>query len=260
MLPVVKKCGKKILRASEFFGFNLWTIYHLRHLPRYLSELFQWWRLGGSIRYIHPRLSEYSSAASGVCGGHYFHQDLLVASLIFEHQPHRHLDVGSRVDGFVAHVAAFRRVDVLDIRPLEIVGHTNINFIQCDFTAPSIDELSDSVSCLHAVEHFGLGRYGDEVDPEGSAKGILNLKRIVAKGGRLYLSCPVAEHGRIEFNAHRVFSPSDISEKVCGDGTFALKEFSLVDDSGRLHRNVEPVVVLKWGVWYGCGIFVFEKL
>lgn len=260
MLQVVKKCGKKILRTTEFFGFNPLALCHLRYLPRYFFELFKWWRLGGSIRYLHPRLSEYSSVASGVCDGHYFHQDLLVASLIFEHQPYRHLDVGSRVDGFVAHVAAFRRVDVLDIRPLKITGHANINFIQCDFTASDIGEVSDSVSCLHAVEHFGLGRYGDEVDLEGSAKGILNLKRIVTKGGRLYLSCPVSEKDRVEFNAHRVFSPSDITERVCGDGTFVLKEFSLVDDLGRLHRNVEPIVVSQWGVWYGCGIFVFEKL
>ena len=48
--------------------------------------------------------------AGGVASGHYFHQDLLVAQWLNAANPQRHIDVGSRVDGFVAHVAAFREI------------------------------------------------------------------------------------------------------------------------------------------------------
>src|SRR5690348_13939918 len=47
---------------------------------------------------------------SGVARGHYFHQDLYDAQRIHAAAPRRHIDMGSRVDGFVAHVAAFRPI------------------------------------------------------------------------------------------------------------------------------------------------------
>src|SRR5581483_400021 len=72
-------------------------------------------------------------AAAGEARGHYFHQDLLVASWIHAAAPARHVDVGSRVDGFVAHVASFRPVDVIDIRPLA-TSWEQITFHQRDIT------------------------------------------------------------------------------------------------------------------------------
>jgi hypothetical protein len=56
------------------------------------------------------------------------------------------------------------------------------------------------------VEHIGLGRYGDPLDPEGSVKAFLELKRIVQPGGDLYVSVPVDDVNRIYFNAHRAFA------------------------------------------------------
>ena len=40
-----------------------------------------------------------------------------MAQKIFEARPLRHVDVGSRIDGFIAHVASFRVVEEIDIRP-----------------------------------------------------------------------------------------------------------------------------------------------
>jgi hypothetical protein len=39
------------------------------------------------------------------------------------------------------------------------------------------DGYCDSLSCLHALEHFGLGRYGDPIDPRGHEKGITRWRR-----------------------------------------------------------------------------------
>ena len=55
------------------------------------------------------------------------------------------------------------------------------------------------------VEHIGLRRYGDPLDPDGTVKAMAELKRIVIPGGDLYISVPVDEMNRIYFKAHRAF-------------------------------------------------------
>ncbi|MBK7517925.1 MAG: DUF268 domain-containing protein [Betaproteobacteria bacterium] len=154
-----------------------------------------------------------ASAEGGTASGHYFHQDLHVAQRVFALKPDRHIDVGSRVDGFVAHIASFREVDVLDIRPIKPNGVSAIRFRQADLMQLPEDlrASTDSVSCLHALEHFGLGRYGDPIDPEGYVKGFRSLVAMLKPDGRLHLSVPVGRQ-RIEFNAHRIFDPRTLLE------------------------------------------------
>jgi SAM-dependent methyltransferase len=195
-------------------------------------------------------------AQSGLARGHYFHQDLLVAQKIFSNRPDRHLDVGSRVDGFVAHVAAYRELGVLDIRP-QTSPVKNVSFIQADLMEadPGLQACTDSLSCLHAIEHFGLGRYGEPIWPDGHLVAFSNLYRMLKPGGTLYFSVPIGSQ-RIEFNAHRVFSLEYLRQMF--QGLFAVKSFSLVDDEGKL---VTDVPWTRQGrqqyrsLWYGCGIF-----
>jgi hypothetical protein len=199
---------------------------------------------------------------SGVATGQYFHQDLYVAQRIHEAAPRRHLDVGSRVDGFVAHVAAFRQVDVLDIRPLT-TGARNITFLQRDITkpAPGSDEVTDSVSCLHALEHFGLGRYGDELDYYGYRKGWDNIAAMLEPGGTFYFSVPISHEQRFEFDAHRVFSVAYVCDELVAPG-FDVAAFAYVDDAGELHTDVDvtsPEARRSFGLTYGCGIWTLTK-
>jgi hypothetical protein len=136
---------------------------------------------------LYPILGQNSSLA-GEIGGHYFFQDLFVAKRLLEENPRRHIDVGSRIDGFVAHVACARGLDVVDVRPVT-VRIPNVRFRQLDMTKGVPAELRgayDSASCLHALEHFGLGRYGDELDPRGCEKGLQALSQLLSPRGRLY--------------------------------------------------------------------------
>jgi len=68
----------------------------------------------------------------------------------------------------VAHVAAFRPIEVFDIRPLHSTV-ANITFVQADMMQLSSElvECTDTLSCLHTIEHFGLGRYGDPIRVNG---------------------------------------------------------------------------------------------
>ena len=112
-------------------GLNPLKIISYRFLFRFLKERKNFIQLGGGPVKFYPVLDNYAGDA-GAVKSHYFHQDLLVASFIYEKKPKRHIDVGSRVDGFVAHVASFRKIEVFDVRPLELINYDNIDFVQAD--------------------------------------------------------------------------------------------------------------------------------
>jgi SAM-dependent methyltransferase len=198
---------------------------------------------------------------SGSASGHYFHQDLLVASRIFQNGPQQHVDIGSRIDGFVSHVASFREIEVFDIRPLNITI-PNIVFKQLDLMNTNFDLISycDSVSSLHAIEHFGLGRYGDKLDYNGHLKGLKNIYEMLKKDGKFYFSVPIGPQ-RIEFNAHRIFSVKYIIELI--QDKYRIDSFSYVDDEGDLFRDI-PLhpnkIENNFSCKYGCGIFELTKI
>lgn len=234
--------------------------------PRFLKDLWTFRRLNRAatapfpLNRLYPCLCDRRDAG-GTARGHYFHQDLLVARKVFLRKPVRHLDVGSRVDGFVAHVASFREIEVVDIRPTASAV-VNIRFNCLDLThciPEAFRGQYDSVSCLHALEHFGLGRYGDPIDPQGHIKGIDSLSALLSPGGTLYLSVPIGPQ-RLEFNSARVFSLSYLLGLV--ERNYRVKDFALVDDSGDLQESVTLTperVANNYGVWYGCAILELEK-
>lgn len=197
---------------------------------------------------------------AGTASGHYFHQDLLVARAIYQRSPRRHIDVGSRIDGFVAHVASFREVEVLDIRSLPEVS--GISFRQADIMhlPEEFHRTADSVSCLHALEHFGLGRYGDPIDFDGWWKGLQGLQSLLQPDGTLYLSVPTGVKQRIEFNAHRVFSIPFLID-VLGE-EFHFEDLSFVHDDGSLSEHVQLDSIQaqeSFSADYGCSIWTLRK-
>ena len=158
----------------------------IKGLPFYFQNLIelkrQQKRIGGEFPFgkLYPCLED-RFAESGSTKGHYFHQDLLVARRVFLNKPRLHVDVGSRVDGFVAHVAAFRSIEIFDIRGLTSKT-PNISFKQIDLmNKPDeyMEDYCDSLSCLHAIEHFGLGRYGDPINLDGHNIGLNNIYQIL---------------------------------------------------------------------------------
>jgi hypothetical protein len=93
----------------------------------------------------------------------------------------------------------------------------------------------DSLSCLHALEHFGLGRYGDPIDPSGFERGLCNMASLLTKGGIFYLSVPIGID-RVEFNANRVFDPR-IIYRLALRNSLQLSALTVIWQDGR----VEPV-------------------
>jgi SAM-dependent methyltransferase len=222
-----------------------------RQLP--LNNLFP-------ISSMNPQLSDRFENA-GSLPLHYFHQDLYVAKQIYKNNPVKHVDVGSRIDGFVAHIAIFREVEVFDIRNLGglIPG---VKFVQADLmsTEFTFRDYTDSVSSLHAIEHFGLGRYGDKIDVNGYLKGLNNIYQLLKPGGRFYFSVPIGPQ-RIEFDAHRVFSVKYLLELF--KDKYRISSFSYIDDNNNFFADAAldtQSVNNDFNCTYGCGIFVLEKL
>src|SRR5262249_19182135 len=140
---------------------------------------------------LFPFLADYGAEA-GSARGHYFHQDLWFARKIFAARPKRPVDIGARVHRFVAHLPTFMPVTVIDVRPMHSAVE-GLSFLQSDATRLDNvpDDSIESLSTLHAVEHFGLGRYGDPVDPDACFSAMRSLARVLAPRGKLYFSVPV---------------------------------------------------------------------
>lgn len=207
----------------------------------------------------YPILTERESAG-GTMKGHYFHQDLYIARKIYMANPKKHIDIGSRTDGFVAHVATFRSIEIFDIRNIKS-KIKNITFRQADLMQLPDDLINycDSISSLHVIEHFGLGRYGDPIDYFGHVKAIDNISKILVKNGIFYFSTPIGRQ-RIEFNAQRVFSVEYLI-KLLSD-KFRIINFSYIDDYDDFYENAElseENIKTNFKCNNGCGIFILEK-
>ena len=135
-------------------------------LPWYLRSLKQFRSQTSWPIIFDPQLLDRFE--EGGNHGEYFWQDLWVAKKIVEAAPVKHIDVGSRLDGFIAHLACTRDVEVLDIRPIPIsVGRVLFHQVDLFHLPQQWENAADCVTCLHTLEHFGLGRYGDQINAEG---------------------------------------------------------------------------------------------
>lgn len=183
---------------------------------------------------------------------HYTYHPAWAARKLAEISPAEHIDISS-ILSFSTIASAFVPVKFYDYRPANVKLK---NFFS-DFAdlkkLSFLDESISSLSCMHTIEHIGLGRYGDELDPQGDLKSIFELKRVLKQGGHLLIVTPVGTP-RIEFNAHRIYG----YEQICNYfEPLTLREFALVTDGGEFFENADPSLVGKQA--YGCGCFWFTK-
>lgn len=250
----------RFTNALIYLGFDFHRCLNIiKNYNRYKNELKKFKskcnpKQIGLIK-IYPLVTDYSDNA-GQIGGHYFYQDLWAARKIFSKSISLHYDIGSRIDGFISHLLVFTKVCLIDIRPLNFINIQNLSFIQSDATLlNNFDDNSiSSLSSLHAIEHFGLGRYGDPIDPDACFKAMKSLQRILKPGGKLYFSVPIGKE-TIYFNAHRVFSPNTILSCF---HELKLESFSCVDDNGVFHESSYPEKFNDQH--FACGMFEFIKL
>ena len=207
-----------------------------------------------------PITTEHNKFA-GAVDGHYFLQDIYFAKIINQNSPKVHYDIGSRVDGFIAHLLSAQiisKIILIDIRPFP-VKVDRLAFVQSDAMNLSTieNESIESLSSLHAIEHFGLGRYGDPIDPDGWKKGLKSIQMKISRGGMFYLALPVGNKNRLCFNAHRIFVPELIIQTL---DQMQLISFSYIQDYTIYSVPLEGMQnVCSHLRDYDCGLFVFRK-
>lgn len=261
----MKSTFKILFRFITFtllqFGFNYnRPLNFFKSIPKYILNILAFKKAYTGKFELLPCLHDWYEEG-GNAKSEYFLQDLHIARLIFKNNPTNHLDIGSSVEGFVAHVASFRMIDVLDVRPINS-NIPGIVFKQMDLSKPielSSYESYDSISCLHALEHFGLGRYGDPIDVNGHVKGIENMSKLLSKGGILYLSVPIGIE-RVEFNANRVFNPQNIIN-IANNFGFLFSKFALIENSlVTFFDNQKDIDFDRLSSQrYALGMFIFTK-
>lgn len=187
--------------------------------------------------------------------GHYVLHTAWAARILAKTRPAKHVDISSSLY-FSAIVSAFIPIDFYDYRPA-FMNLSDLNSKAGNLMALSFpDDSVNSISCMHTIEHIGLGRYGDPLDPDGDLKAVAELKRVAAPGGNLLFVSPIGR-SKLMFNGHRIYSYGQIMQYFKG---FELKEFSLIPDSVRkdgLISNASQALADKQN--YGCGCFWFVK-
>jgi hypothetical protein len=201
---------------------------------------------------INPQLSDRASQT--LIDRHYTYHPAWAARVLARTRPKKHVDISSIVN-FSTIVSAFVPVEFYDFRPaaLELAGlHTAAaDLTKLHFASNSIA----SLSCMHVIEHVGLGRYGDPLDPDGDLKAIGELVRVLAPGGDLLVATPVGRP-RVEFNAHRVYDHEAFARYFA---PLELVEFSLIEEHGDGGLIVSPPPSRVRAESYACGCFWFRK-
>jgi hypothetical protein len=187
---------------------------------------------------------------------HYIYHPAWAARIIAKSKPDFHIDISSSLY-FCTMISAFIPVKFYDYRPAKIYL-SNLTSDHVDITAlPFEDDSIQSLSCMHTVEHIGLGRYGDPIDPNGDLKAIAELKRVLSLGGNLLFVVPVGKDAKIMFNAHRIYTYNQI---ITFFKDFELVEYALITDNPMLNDFIENAdQKLTEQCTYGCGCFWFMK-
>jgi len=237
-----------------FFG----KIQSLLYVPLVLPDYFRFKKKSDSrfsirLSDLYPCVGENTGNTS--FDRHYTYHTAWAARKVKEIQPEYHTDISSSLY-FSSIVSAFVPVKFYDYRPAKL-GLSGLESGKADLLALPFETGSiQSLSCMHVVEHVGLGRYGDPINPQGDKEAAQELSRVISSGGNLLFVVPVGIP-RIQFNAHRIYSYEQV---IALFPDLKLKEFSLIpqyEKNGGLIMNADSHLVEK--EQFACGCFWFQK-
>lgn len=249
-----------VLLAMRMVDALSWKL-RLDSLVRYAGFFRDWRRFrraGGTAAALDFYPCLFDNTASTRIDSQYFHQAVWAFGLIRQSSAAQHVDIASEAS-FVGVLTTITRVVFVDIRPLFL---RIPNYLGVGASATSLPFAASSVpslSCLHVIEHIGLGRYGDPIDPAGPEKACAEIVRVLAEGGNAFVSLPIGRP-RVSFNGLRVFSPAEVLSLFAG---LQLHRMALIDAAGEFQPEVQPDTVdirdSAGALDYGLGLFWFTK-
>lgn len=254
----MKSTTKRFILSLPFFLSIYVFTKKLVATPRFIGDYLSFrrkndGRFSASFTSLFPCLLDRTTTTN--FEPHYIYHPAWAARVVAQNKPAKHIDISSTLH-FSTIVSAFVPVEFYDYRPaqlnLEGLRSEHADLTKLHFESNSIS----SLSCMHTIEHIGLGRYGDPIDPTGDKTAAAELARVLAPGGTFIFVTPVGKP-RIEFNAHRVYGYEQVLALF---PTLKLVEFSMVPDDFSdkgLIRNADPQTVAEQH--WACGCFIFTK-
>ncbi len=138
-------------------------------------------------------------------------------------------------------------------------AHPRLNTMTADEFNEN-NRLFDGAISISSVEHSGLGRYGDPLDPDGDLKAMKALAGRLRKDGLCYLAVPIGID-QILWNAHRVYGRARLPLLIRGFeivDSFGLvdSDFDVDEHKKRVNGNIphrqgvsggahQPILVLR---------------
>jgi hypothetical protein len=116
--------------------------------------------------------------------------------------------------------------------------------VAADFLAGDFEPV-DAVVSYSSIEHSGLGRYGDALDPDADVDAMEQAWCMLKPGGLAFIGLPMSceDTGSIEFNAHRIYGHRRLAKIARG---FEFVEFDAQGCQPYLpSREPQPVIILK---------------
>lgn len=242
--------------VRNVYFFLMW----LYKFPRFVHDFYLFNKLSHPNKRFSIKISDLFPQLLDNTGKthfdpHYTYHPAWAARIVATIKPAKHIDISSILH-FNTLVSAFVPVEFYDYRPADV----HLDNLQCkkgDLMAlPFADNSVESISCMHTIEHVGLGRYGDPIDPDGDIKAAKELSRVVKHGGTFIFVTPVGK-SKICYNAHRIYSYEQVLHLF---PDLTLKEFSMVPDNFKTHgliKNADKETVKDQT--YACGCFWFVK-
>lgn len=204
-------CGQRHeIAPSQFPPGVLERLEWHRGQLRWTTELFAWMR-------EHPAApDDYPGAWVQLCDA--IDSSYLAYKRSFnlsDDPPRTALVVGSMspwIECIILSLYTKCLITVTDHNPIEI-HHDRVQFRPAD---RAYDYRYDLVVSFSSVEHFGLGRYGDAVNPNADLQWMQMAKRAIAPAGRLLLAVPQGPEDRVEACWHRIYGPQRMTRLLEG--------------------------------------------
>jgi len=257
-IMTVKALTKRLLYINKIAKINNYSYFNLL---KFFKDFFRFKKSSNesSRKFLPTLIDTYpclkDKTDTTYFDRHYVYHTAWAARKVAKLKPDIHIDISSSLY-FCSIVSAFNPVKFYDYRPANLCLDNLFSEASDLLKLPFEKDSIHSLSCMHVVEHIGLGRYGDPLDPDGDLKAIAELKRVLAIDGSLLFVVPVGQP-KIMFNAHRIYSYEQILDYF---SDLHLEEFALIpeqDQQGGLVYNA-PKELVDSQV-YGCGCFWFKK-
>ena len=246
-IPIIGFCGRKTKNILRLLAFVMQYYCFRKDMLKQAKQRF-------NIKWKERLICLGENTEAPQWDSHYIYHSAWAARYLKNHPPSKeHIDISSCLY-FISIASAFIPIKYYDYRPvplcLDNLSSEKADLLSLPFESNSIE----SLSCMHVVEHIGLGRYGDPIDPDGDLKAVAELKRVLKFQGVLLFVVPVGRP-KIQFNANRIYSYEQVIQMF--NDNCDLIGFSLITDNAEFIENAKKELVQEQE--FGCGCFVFRK-